>query len=75
MLALIDVAILGFLTKPPPFGIQDAQLPALLAAKLLTPKINLSLLTTSRKNTHLNLLRRIWTKISKSTIKKIPKTP
>ena len=35
MLALIDVAILGFLTKSPPFGTQDAQLPALLAAKLL----------------------------------------
>ena len=34
-LALIDVAILGFLTKPPPSGTQDAQLLALLVAKLL----------------------------------------
>ena len=34
-LALIDVAILGFLTKPPPFGTQDARLLASLIAKLL----------------------------------------
>lgn len=34
-LALIDVAVLGFLTHPPPSSTQDAQLPAPLAAKLL----------------------------------------
>ena len=34
-LALIDIAIPGFLTKPPPSGTQDAQLPAPFAAKLL----------------------------------------
>ena len=34
-LALIDVAILGFLTKTPPSGTQDARLPASLISKLL----------------------------------------
>lgn len=34
-LALIDVAVPGFLTKPPPSSTQDTQLPAPLAAKLL----------------------------------------
>ena len=34
-LALIDIAIPGFLTKPSPFGTQDAQLSAPLATKLL----------------------------------------
>ena len=34
-LALIDVAVPGFLTKPPPFGTQDPQLPTPLATKLL----------------------------------------
>lgn len=34
-LALIDIAVPRFLTKPPPSSTQDAQLPASLAAKLL----------------------------------------
>ena len=34
-LALIDVAVPGFLTQPPPSSTQDVQLPALLVAKLL----------------------------------------
>lgn len=34
-LALIDVVVPRFLTKPPPSGTQDAQLSALLTAKLL----------------------------------------
>ena len=34
-LALIDVAVPGFLNKPPPSGTQDFQLPTPLAAKLL----------------------------------------
>ena len=34
-LALINVAILGFLTAPPPPGTQDAELLAPLVAKLL----------------------------------------
>ena len=34
-LALIDVAVPGFLTKPPPSSTQDAQLPSSLTAKLL----------------------------------------
>ena len=35
-LALINVAVPGFLTRtPPPSGTQDAQLPALLITKLL----------------------------------------
>ena len=34
-LALIDVVVPGFLTKPPPFGTQDAQLPTPLATKHL----------------------------------------
>ena len=36
LLALIDIAVPGFLlSKPPPAGTQDAQLPAPLAARLL----------------------------------------
>lgn len=36
LLALIDVVVLGFLlTKPPPEGTQDTQLPAPLAARLI----------------------------------------
>lgn len=34
-LALIDIAVPRFLTKPPPSSTQDAQLPTSLAAKLL----------------------------------------
>lgn len=34
-LAFIDVTVLRFLTKAPPSGTQDAQLPSFLAAKLL----------------------------------------
>ena len=38
-MALIDVAVPGFLlSEPPPKRTQDAQLPALLAARLLYPQ-------------------------------------